>query len=389
MKILIVSHEYPPIGGGGANACMNLAREYGAAGHKVVILSAWYEGLEDTETWDNISIIRVHTKRKHLEHCGFAEMMDFLIKAIPVAKSLEKTNRFDICHVFFAIPSGPIAYILKKKYSLPYVIRFGGGDIPGFQERFTKVYKLIGPFEKQIWKYADALVANSSGLKKLAEHFYNKREILVIPNGVDSNAFSDEEAAEHVKTKYNDDVVRLLFVSRLIERKGLQFFLPQLDDIKHQCRNVDKSVRLSVVGDGPYREELVRIAKDSNVIDLVEFHGQKSKSELPEYYSQADIFVFPSKKEGMPNVVLEAMSYGLPVVMTPCEGSEELIHDNGFAVPADRFAKYIVKLACDDALREQMGQRSKEIVEESFQWGQAANRYIRVFTKILSDGDRL
>ena len=389
MKILIVSHEYPPIGGGGANACMNLAREYGNTGHKVVILSAWYEGLEDTETWDNISIIRVHAKRKHLEHCGFAEMMDFLAKAIPVAKRLERTNNFDICHVFFAIPSGPIAYILKKKYKLPYVIRFGGGDIPGFQERFTKVYKFIGPFEKRIWKCADALVANSSGLKKLAEGFYNKREILVIPNGVDSRAFSDEEVAEYVKTKYNDDVIRLLFVSRLIERKGLQFLLPQLNDIRCQCRNSGKSVRLSVVGDGPYREELVRIAKESNVFDIVKFYGQKAKSELPEYYSQADIFVFPSKKEGMPNVVLEAMSYGLPVVMTPCEGSSELISDNGFAVPSDEFGKYIVKLACDDALREQMGRKSKEIVEGSFQWSLVANQYIKIFTNILSDGDRL
>lgn len=385
MKILIVSHEYPPIGGGGANACMNLAREYGNAGHKVVILSAWYEGLEGTETWDNISIIRVHAKRKHLEHCGFAEMMDFLIKAIPVAKKLEKTNRFDICHVFFAIPSGPIAYILKRKYDLPYVIRFGGGDIPGFQERFAKVYKLIGPFEKQIWKYADALVANSSGLKKLAEDFYNKREILVIPNGVDNRAFSDEETAEYVESKCNDNVIRLLFVSRLIERKGLQFLLPQLNDIRHQCENLGRSVRLSVVGDGPYREELVRIAKESNVFDIVEFHGQRSKSELPNYYSQAEIFVFPSKKEGMPNVVLEAMSYGLPVVMTPCEGSEELIRDNGYAVPSDEFSKSIVKLVCDDALREQMGRRSKEIVEESFQWRQVANQYIKIFTKILSE----
>lgn len=386
MKILIVSHEYPPIGGGGANACMNLAREYGNAGHKVVILSAWYEGLEDTETWDDISIIRVHAKRKHLEHCSFAEMMDFLIKAIPFAKRLEKANNFDICHVFFAIPSGPIAYILKKKYGLPYVIRFGGGDIPGFQERFTKVYKIIGPFEKQIWKYADALVANSSGLKKLAQRFYNKREILVIPNGVDSRAFSDEETAEYAEAKHNDNVIKLLFVSRLIERKGLQFLLPQLNDIMHQCGNAGKSVRLSVVGDGPYRDELIKIAKDSDVVDLVEFHGQKSKSELPKYYSQADIFVFPSKKEGMPNVVLEAMSYGLPVVMTPCEGSEELIHNNGYVVSFDGFTKFIVKLACDDALREQMGRRSKEIVEESFQWKQVADRYVELFLRILSDG---
>lgn len=384
MKIFIISHEYPPIGGGGANACMNLAREYGKAGHKVVVLSAWYEGLNNIDSWDNIQIIRIHTKRKYLEHSSFAEMMDFLIKAIPAAKKLEEKNNFDICQVFFAIPSGPIAFFLKKKYGLPYVVRFGGGDIPGFQERFTKIYKFIGPFEKQIWKNADALVANSNGLKKLAESFYNRKEILVIPNGVDDRAFSDAGIEIDTEKNYNKDVVRLLFVSRLIERKGLQFLIPQLNAIQQQCQGAGKSITLSVVGDGPYRDELVRIAKESNVTDIVKFYGLKSKSELPKYYSESDIFVFPSKKEGMPNVVLEAMSYGLPVIMTPCEGSEELIHDNGYAVPAGEFGNYIIKLVCDGTARKRMGQRSRETVDKSFQWGQIADRYIAIFTKILN-----
>lgn len=383
MKILIVSHEYPPIGGGGANACMNLAREYSDAGHRVVILSAWYEGLKDTESWDNIKIIRLHAKRKHLEHCNFVEMLVYLLKAIPVAKKLERVNDFDICHVFFAIPSGPIAYILKQKYGLPYVIRFGGGDIPGFQERFNMIYKIIGPLEKQIWKNADACVANSNGLKKLAENFYNRKEILVISNGVDDRAFSNISIEE--KKEKNNNVVRLLFVSRLIERKGLQFLLPQLSYIQQECQSVGKTIYLSVVGDGPYRDELVRIAEDSNAIDIVEFCGQKSKSELPKYYSEADIFLFPSKREGMPNVVLEAMSYGLPIVMTPCEGSEELIHDNGYVVPAEEFGKYIVRLICDDITRNQMRQKSREIIYKSFQWNQVADQYIRLFTKILSE----
>lgn len=384
MRILVISHEFPPIGGGGANACMNLAREYGKAGHNVVILSAWYQGLDDTESCGNVQIIRIHTKRKYLEHSSFAEMMDFLIKAVPVAKKQEEINNFDICHVFFAIPSGPIAYILKKKYGLPYVIRFGGGDIPGFQKRFTAVYRIIGPFEKQIWKYADALVANSKGLKRLAENFYNKKEISVIPNGVDARAFSDITVDEKVKNSRNKDTIRLLFVSRLIERKGLQYLLPQLKKIQDQCADRDKFISLTVVGDGPYRDELVGIAEKCNIMDIVEFCGQKSKSELPKYYSESDIFVFPSKKEGMPNVVLEAMSYGLPVIMTPCEGSEELIHDNGYVVPINDFDKYVVKMACDDIGRKQMGKKSEEIVEESFRWSQVADRYMGLFDKILN-----
>ena len=267
MKILILSHEYPPVGGGGANACMNLAREYAAVGHSVVVLSVWYQGLSNDETIGAVRIVRIHAARKHPEHCGFGEMLDFLLKAVPMAKKLEETYRFDICQVFFAIPSGPIAYILKKKYGLPYVIRFGGGDIPGFQERFAVVYKILGPFEKQIWKKADALVANSEGLRKLALAFYDKKEVLVIPNGVDLRAFSDpdkaqkERSADSEQPENRRNELRLLFVSRLIERKGLQFLLPQMGEIRKRCAAAGKSVVLSVVGDGPYREELERIVR--------------------------------------------------------------------------------------------------------------------------------
>ncbi len=70
--------------------------------------------------------------------------------------------------VFFGIPSGPLGLYLKRKYEIPYVIRFGGGDIPGFQDRFSVIYKLIGPAIKAIWRNSDALVVNSSGLRKMA-----------------------------------------------------------------------------------------------------------------------------------------------------------------------------------------------------------------------------
>ena len=63
---------------------------------------------------------------------------------------------------------------------------------------------------------------------------------------------------------------------------------------------------------------------------MVEFVGQKNKKEIVPFYQNADLFILPSAKEGMPNVVLEAMACGLPIIMTPCEGSKELVQDNGY-----------------------------------------------------------
>lgn len=379
MKILIITHEYPPIGGGGANACFNLAKEYVKLGHDVTIVTTWFKELLEKENNDNLHIIRLKARRKYLEHCDFPEMLDYLWRALVNANRLQKKVNFDICQVFFAIPSGPVGYYLKKRYRIPYIIRFGGGDIPGFQDRFQLLYKVISPLEKILWKNADALVANSQGLKDLAARFYDKNEIQIITNGVDEKCFYGNVDNKTYKIEKGRKEIQLLFVSRLIERKGLQFFLPMLHEIGERS---DKRITLKIVGDGPYRPELEKIVLNECLDERVSFEGQKDKSKLPAYYQSADIFILPSKKEGMPNVVLEAMASGLPVVMTPCEGSKELIHGNGYAVPLAQFTEKIICLCNDDTLRLQMGNKSKQIVKEQFLWEKVAKNYIDLMTRI-------
>ncbi len=379
LKILIVSHEYPPIGGGGANACVHLAECYAKSGNEVTIVSAWYPGQLEIEQTTNILIYRVKSRRKHAEHCSFFEMLDFLVKACHLSNKIEKANHYDICQVFFGVPSGPIGLYLKKKYGLPYVIRLGGGDIPGFQKRFTVVYKLIGPAIKLIWRHSDALVANSQGLKDMAERFYSRKEILVISNGAEAN--ESQKESEPIG-RMDFQTIHLLFVSRLIERKGLQDFLPQLKTIADNCAKKGKNVVLDIVGDGPYRSTLEGVVEQLMIDDMVVFHGLKSKAELPTFYSAADLFVFPSRKEGMPNAVLEAMSFGLPIIMTACEGSKELISTNGFICEVKDFSKHVTELALDDDKRNQMSKESKRLVQERFTWESIANAYLRIFSTL-------
>ena len=259
-----------------------------------------------------------------------------------------------------------------------------------------------------MWKNADALVANSQGLKKLATSFYDKKEILVIPNGADVRAFSGLDKANTDADKLvtgsasttnnsqtvsisNDDAdtvdnaseCHLLFVSRLIERKGLQDILPQLQHIRVNCAESGVKLTLDIVGDGPFRENLETMVKELNISDNVIFHGQKSKDLLPAYYSKADVFLFPSRKEGMPNAVLEAMSYGLPIIMTPCQGSDELIDGNGYVTGAEGFGEKMRELALDREKRRGMGDRSTELIENVFSWHNTAEKYLELFNKLL------
>ena len=374
MKILIISHEYPPIGGGGANACFFLAREFARMGNRVVIITALFEGCPATETTpDGVLLCRVRCRRKNQEKSSFSEMLSYLLGAWKVAGNMAREEKFDKCLVFFGIPSGPLALHLKRRYGLPYTVRFGGGDIPGAQKRFKYLYMVLSLVVRGIWKNADSLVANSEGLRARAMKFESRYKIDIVANGVDSSFFVPSEAHG------SGDEIRVLFVSRLIEGKGLQYLIPAIPDIsKKVYTECGKNVRLVIVGDGPYREYLETLARGSGAEGCVCFEGRKDKAQVLRYYQNADIFVLPSLSEGMPNVVLEAMACGLPIVMTPCEGSKELVTDNGIISPIDEFADNLIKLCVNDELRKKMGENSLRHVKEHFQWEGIARRYIKI-----------
>lgn len=380
MKILMVSHEFPPIGGGGANACYYLAKEYVEAGNEVTIVTANYESLPECEKVNGVTVVRVNALRQNSTHCSFIEMVSYLLKAVPALKKLMKTQKFDICQVFFGIPSGSLGYWMKKRYGLPYIIRFGGGDIPGFQKRFTIVYKIISPFIKLFWKNAEALIANSEGLQKAALDFYSRKEIKIISNGVDVQYFVPNNKMEQEKE------INILFASRLIEGKGLQFVIPYIREI---IRNSSKDIRLTVVGDGSYRQKLENMVLENNVEAYVKFEGYKNKKEILSYYQNADIFILPSQREGMPNVVLEAMACGLPIIITPCEGAKELIGNNGIIVPfgdklGENFSNAIIRIAQNREMLLLMSDESRRRAEEQFDWKDKANQYLTLLEKSVS-----
>ncbi|MDD6628221.1 MAG: glycosyltransferase family 4 protein [Lachnospiraceae bacterium] len=379
MNILIISHEYPPIGGGGANACYYLTKEYAKCGHRVTLVTSMYHNLPSEEVMNNVRIIRVKALRKKEEKSTFLEMFTYLCSAWCKIRKMIKIEHYDVCQIFFGIPSGPIGLYLKKKYKIPYVVRFGGGDIPGAQKRFSFIYKLLSPIIRSIWMNADALVANSEVLMQKALDFENRYPIDVITNGVDSDFYAKDrdELKAHIVGQSNR--VNILFVSRLIQGKGLQYVIPYMREINEKCL---KSVYLTIVGDGPYREELERITEETKTSEWVSFEGKKNKEELYFYYDQADLFILPSESEGMPNVVLEAMAMGLPIIMTPCGGSKELIQGNGYVVSIDNFVDKVINLCNDERSRISMGEYSKLLARTKFSWREKAEKYLEIFKRI-------
>lgn len=378
MNILCISHEYPPVGGGGATACLNICKLFAEMGHHVVILTSAYLNTPSFEMVDGVEIHRVKSKRSSKDHSSFGEMLSFLVAAFKKVPLLIKSDKFDICHIYFGIPSGPLGWYIKKRWGIPYIVRLGGGDVPGTQKRFDKVYKLIGPFLKVIWKQADYVVANSQGICERAKAFSPNAQFVVIPNGIDPADFCNIQ-----KTK-PDDRFRVVTTARIIERKGIQHVIEAMPEL---IKLTNGKILYTIIGDGPYRPEIEQLAHQLGVSEHIEITGMIERSRVLLELAKSDVFVLTSHWEGMPNVVLEAMAVGLSIVMTNCEGSKELVKDNGMILSLEapivpQLINAIQKLM-DPCIAKQCSQNSISLAIQTFTWANTTQAYMELFEQCV------
>ncbi|GAK49907.1 glycosyl transferase group 1 [Candidatus Moduliflexus flocculans] len=375
MNVLIINYEFPPIGGGGGIATYYIARELAYKGHRVNVLTSHFRELRWRETIEDIEIFRVPVLRKRRDYCSVIEMASFILSSLPMLLYLVFTQKYDLIHIFFGVPSGPLGYIAKKLFGIPYIIRMGGGDVPGFRPfQYKHLYKILKPAFNILWRNADFLVANSDGLRDMAVKAFPSLPIQVIPNGVDLDRFTNGHA------RCPAEEVRILFVSRLIRRKGLQFLIDAIPQIVKEAKY---PFVIKIVGDGPDKESFAAQAEELGVGGYLRFLGYVDHGKLPEYYLDADVFILPSLAEGMPNVVLEAIGSGLPVVATRVAGNEELVCDgeNGFLIEpraVHALAESLIALINQRGMREKMGLRSKQI-SRNYSWESVAEAYVRLY----------
>ena len=373
MRILILNSEYPPIGGGAGNASANIARCIAQMGHEVSVVTSRFGNLPHKELVNGLTIYRVPALRRRQDRSGALEQVLFILSASFWTLGLIPSFKPDATLAFFGVPSGAVAWLVKKIHKIPYVISLRGGDVPGFRPYDFRVYhKLIAPFLRLIWKNAFAVVANSNGLRELALAFDPRFEITIIPNGVDLDLYETEVREWSAP--------RLLSVGRLVYQKGLDLAMCALAGLK------DIRWEWHIAGDGPQMQALQSLAKELDVEGRVIFHGWQAREKLIELYKQCNLFLFPSRHEGMPNAVLEAMASGLPVIASRIAGSEELVMDGetGFLVPSEDVESLgvaIRKMVNDMALREKMGAASYRRVEEHYSWETTARQYALLLEK--------
>ena len=374
MRILIINSEYPPIGGGAGNASAHIAAQLERKGHIVTVVTAHFGTLPHREQNGGLTIVRVPALRRRLDRSTPLEQLLFLLTASLTSLGLVRRLKPHATLAFFGLPSGAVAWLLDKIYGIPYVVSLRGGDVPGFRPYdFRTYHRLIAPFLRIIWKQAAAVVANSNGLRQLALAFDSRFEIPVIPNGIDLDFYKMPERDWSCPC--------LLSVGRLVHQKGLDLAMVALSGLKE----FDWEWRIA--GDGPEMQALQALARQLGIADRVRFLGWQSREQLVETYRQTNVFLFPSRHEGMPNAVLEAMASGMPVIASCIAGNEELVikDQTGFLVPSediDALQSALRKLLGDAVLRQGMGRAARQLAEASYSWESTARQYANVLEKV-------
>ncbi|MBF6612636.1 MAG: glycosyltransferase family 4 protein [Chloroflexi bacterium] len=383
IRILLLNYEFPPLGGGAATASAEIARHLVRRGVEVAVLTSHFKGLPRKEERDGYTIYRVPAMRRNIDRCSVPEMAAYIAGAALPALRLASSFKPDLMHVFFGMPTGPVGLLVNQLKGIPYLLSLRGDDVPGRQEgSLALAHRTMKPLTKQVWSRASKLVVNGEGLLKRAKATLPGASIELVPNGIDLDVFQPGDKA--VTEQSDRSTVRLLFVGRLHSQKGLSHLLQAL---AHLGSPALQRVQLDLVGSGPAEEELHALAGRLGLTRTVRFHSWAPRSEIARYYQEADLFVFPSHEEGMPNVVLEAMACGLPVIASDIPGVRGLVHDrvNGLLVPpADSLAlaRALNVLIADDLLRHYMGHESSEFAT-SYDWAGVADSYLALSRQII------
>ncbi|HAR66656.1 MAG TPA: glycosyltransferase family 4 protein [Lentisphaeria bacterium] len=367
-RFLLINYEFPPLGGGAGNATMHTARELARQGHDVRVLSSRFRGQPRNETVDGYHIRRIPVMRGAVERCSVFEMLTFMLSSGTGVLSVTRGWRPDLTIAYFGIPGGPAAWWLRLIRGVPYVVSLRGGDVPGMQpQQLRRQHQLTAPFIRFLWRRATAVVANSAGLADMARKADLQTQISIIPSGVDTAVYCPPARSEAPNG-------RLLYVGRLSFEKGLDVLLEALSTLK------ELDWTLKIVGDGPELAALTAQAQQLGLAGRVEFSGWCERAALPAAYQGADGFVFPSRAEGLPNALLEAMACGLPVVATQVSGSEDIVVDgeNGCLVPAEDAAALAAGIRELLESRKGYGPAARKHVQKHFCWEAAAAAYARL-----------
>jgi teichuronic acid biosynthesis glycosyltransferase TuaC len=344
-----------------------------------VITTGTSEDLRD-EIMDGVHVHRV-IDSNYKPSCLF--FLAFSFKTLRKTIQLNKRLQFDIIHSHFADHAGFAGVITSKMLRKPFVLTAHGYDVYynkklGYGLGSHLLTRFLTRF---ILKMPDRITVASEALKRhLKTWNVDPKRVEIISNGINLDCVKNNISPP----KRFKDCQVVLTVTRLIPLKNVEYVLEAMPYVVEKFPDV----QYIVVGDGPEREKLERIADKRGLANNVKFVGELKHNELPRYYSMADVFVLPSVHEGFGIVKLEAFAFGVPVIVTDGGGAVEGVShwENGFIVPLNqpkKLAEAIITILSNLELKESMGRRGKEIVMKEYLWEHNVKKVTEMYKGLL------
>jgi len=372
----MLMRKFYPLTGGYQNQALRLARELKKNGFQVHVVTQRHGTLSPYELHQEIPIYRVFAFPS-----GHLAAWSYLISAF--FWMVRNRQRFQIIHAnrsSSGLVAGLIGFVLRK----PVLYKLTRGDeidVKGFRTT------LLGHLKVQCLKQTVAkFVAITKGIEEdLRRLGIPAKKLARIPNGIELNDFSECHDREKVKSDlgWGSETKVVTFVGRLIEVKGVDWLLRVWRDVIQQ----ETLGRLLIIGDGPERPALEAQVRSFGLTDSVSLVGRQE--DVFKFLAITDVFVLPSRLEGVSNALLEAMSQGLPVIVADDElgGNREVVDDriDGHVVKIgdDRsFAEILVKLLRDAELRNEMGRKAKHKIEQRFSMDSVVHGYCRIYSEL-------
>ena len=259
--------------------------------------------------------------------------------------------------------------------------------------RYTKVssiYSLFSkisarlvsyPLELKLIRTSDIVTTVSSTVAQELKDYYNLNEgkLTVVGNGIDEKFFHPKQKKSESEKRY------IMFVGHIAREKGL-FDLVEAG--RHVCGK-NNDITFIIAGKGRDLNKLKRKIKKLKLHHKFIILGQVSKDRLVKLYQNAALFVLPSYHEGIPTVLLEAMSCGIPVIATDVRGNRDVISsgENGILVPPrapKKLAESILYVLGDEKLRERIGKNARKTIEEKYTWNTVSDMILENY-KILAE----
>lgn len=372
----LISVPFPPEEGIGTYV-YGLSTNLIKKGHKVTVITRGSWPKIEREIIDGIEIIRA----------PFIPIYPFYVYVHGVFvnrifKSLE--SQIDILHIHTPLPpliktKRPIVTTVHTPMLTDY-----------FYVKVRSIYSLLSKISARFVSYelelklvqaSDMVTTVSKSIaQELKEYYLNQDKVIVVGNGVDEKFFYPKEKKSGNNKKY------VMFVGRIKREKGL---FDLVECARYICSE-RSDIFFIAVGHGRDLNKLRRKIRKVGLQDRFIFLGQIGKDQLVKLYQNATFFTVPSYHEGMPTVLLEAMSCGLPVIVTDVRGNRDVISagENGILVPPrdpKKIAEAIFMLLEDKTLRESLSKNARKSIEEKYTWDAVSSRFLRCYESLVGE----